>query len=151
MSHVRSLLVVYGGKENGAAFCNRIFLLRYTENPMIWEEVTANDVTGSPMGRWGHSALVVENVPATPPWSLVHRGGSGGEGVLFFGGMAESGALDELLFFNPFARTWTHLEVCPCSCKVLPPWTWALGVLHRKLLGMASTSPPRHVCLCLGS
>eukprot|EP00670_Eutreptiella_braarudii_P004889 CAMPEP_0174284032 /NCGR_PEP_ID=MMETSP0809-20121228/4744_1 /TAXON_ID=73025 ORGANISM="Eutreptiella gymnastica-like, Strain CCMP1594" /NCGR_SAMPLE_ID=MMETSP0809 /ASSEMBLY_ACC=CAM_ASM_000658 /LENGTH=512 /DNA_ID=CAMNT_0015379297 /DNA_START=61 /DNA_END=1599 /DNA_ORIENTATION=+ len=111
MVHIRDVIVIYGGKESGNSTSNRVFLLRYLESPMMWEEVTATDGWGAPMGRWGHSALVMEKVPMTQPWGPVHKQKPDVQGILFFGGMTPFGdAVDDLLFFDPTALSWTKLE-----------------------------------------
>ena len=111
MAHIRNVIVIYGGKASEHATPHRVFLLHPLESPMVWEEVTPHE--NGPMGRWGHSALTVEKVPMSEPWWPVHEGTRTVQGVLFFGGMSAAGtAFDDLLFFDPFARRWTHLEVC---------------------------------------
>ena len=129
MVHIRNFIVIYGGKANGTATSNRVFLLHHLESPMVWEEVTPRD--NGPVGRWGHSALAVEKVPMSEPWWPVHRGTHNVQGVLFFGGMSDVGtALDDLLFFDPFSQRWTKLEVCGVPLMTCQGLSSSQGHLH---------------------
>ena len=113
-----AVMVVHGGKVQSGpnhAPDNTTFVLELRNDKPHWRKAEVLNGPGSPVPRWGHSAVYIGDVPTSAAWSSV-RNRDIKSGILVFGGDC-GGMMNDLMFLDVATETWLPLQV---RCKDKP-------------------------------